>query len=105
MTIAENDDRWLALAAALKGLVEASGAVNAVVADTSENLWCRAIEMNTYETIGVDRLWRTAMTAASLPMNQGARITLSHTVAEPYVCARSFAGIYLRSSGFGALSM
>lgn len=74
-----SDKRWVALATALSELVEATGAENAVVADASEFLWCRGIAMNTYETIGVDRVWRLAMASASRPLEEGGRVALTRS--------------------------
>ncbi len=47
MAIQQDNPAWAALADALADLVRETGALNAIVADSAENLWCRAIEMNT----------------------------------------------------------
>ena len=95
VTIDMSDKQWVALATALSDLVEATGAENAIVADASEFLWCRWIAMNTYETIGVDRLWRLSMASASRPLEEGGRVALTRSQEEPFMMAQSFAGIYL----------
>jgi hypothetical protein len=41
MPISREDSRWAALANALLALTRDIGAANAVIADVSENLWCR----------------------------------------------------------------
>ena len=95
VVISQDDPRWAALAAALAGLVKETDATNAVVADSTENVWCRAVEMNAQEVIGLDALFALAMASASAPLAQGGRIRLVRVEESPYLFAFSFAAIYL----------
>lgn len=94
MAIRQDDPTWAALATALEKLVVEINAVNAIVADASQNL-CRATEMNTYETVGVDRMWRLAMSSAAVPLTEGGQISFSQCQTDPYMYAVSYANVYL----------
>ncbi len=58
--------------------------------------------MSTYDSIGVAPLWRLAMSSASAPLNEGGQVDLIRTAEAPYICARSFANIYLLIVWFAA---
>jgi hypothetical protein len=91
MTISTEDPRWLALARELANLATASGTDNAVVADTSQNLWCRAFELSTHDAINlVTPLWEKAMETLSKASSIDCALESS-----PPAWARSFGGSYL----------
>jgi hypothetical protein len=95
MPISRDDSHWAALARALAALAREIGAANAVVADVSENLWCRAVDVSESEMDALDQMFALAMSTASAPLQRGGHVNLVHDSAEPFVCAVSFAGIYL----------
>ena len=95
MAISRDDSRWVALADALLSLAREVGAANAIVADISENLWCRAVDVSDSEMKALDDMFMLAMSTATGPLQRGGSVRLIRADQEPFFCAVSFAGIYL----------
>lgn len=95
MAIPRDNPAWTALATKLAELARDVRAANVVVADSSENIWCRATDLNTAELLRADWIFATAMRSATGSLAAGGTLDVARAHEEPYLHARSFGGIYV----------
>ena len=90
------DPTWNALAAELDSLASASGAENAIVADETSLLWCRARAMTPLDTErAFSRLAMALGPDGGRDLARGHKLRYAAADVPPYTYAESFAGIYV----------
>lgn len=95
MPLGPDTPQWNQLAARLAALVQQAGAMNAVVMDAHNALWCRASYLGEGEKQWVFELLARALPLATGPLERGGRIDHVRCEVAPFWLARSFAGIYV----------
>src|SRR5690349_17756685 len=95
MAISRDNPAWTALATVLADLAEDACAENVLVADSSENVWCRAEDLNTAEMLRAEWILGSALRLATSPLAAGGILDVARALEEPCFYARSFGGIYV----------